>query len=174
MIGVLADRHGRKLFIVLAQAFAAVPIVFLMLFVLNPTHGLFLFLYYVTNGVSGVFNTMALAMAYVADVSPIQLDRGPGFAFVLASFGLAIMIGPSIGGFVPPKLAAYLAVAFAGGVLLYAGFVVPETLKKTLACVEWKGGLRCSCVRGSSLVMVCCCSGNICGSPSCPGTRSSR
>jgi MFS family permease len=124
VLGALSDRHGRK------------PILLLCLFGTACAYVLFglanslllLFLAALLDGLTG--NNLTTSYAYVADITTSE-DRSRGMGIVGAGFGLGVMAGPAIGGFLSSFGLAVPALV-AGGIallnVLYGLIFLPESL----------------------------------------------
>jgi MFS transporter, DHA1 family, tetracycline resistance protein len=126
LLGALSDRVGRKPVIVLSLLGTA-----LSLIVFGFAGSLIvLFAARMLDGLTGA-NT-STAQAYIADVSPPE-QRARNFGLLGASFGVAFVLGPALGGFLSQfslQLPAFVAAGLALlNTLLVVAFL-PESLPK--------------------------------------------
>ena len=124
VLGILADRFGRRPILLTSTFGSAIDFVIMAL---APTLG-WLFLGRVVSGVSTA--TFPIAGAYIADVTPAE-KRTVAFSMVWAAFGLGFVIGPAIGGVlgdIEPRLPFWVAAGVALANFLYGLFVLPESL----------------------------------------------
>lgn len=125
VLGVLSDRYGRRPVLLISLAVAAVDYV---LMALAPTLWL-LYLGRIIAGIAGA--NMAVATAYITDISP-PAERGRRFGWMSACFGLGLIAGPVLGGWlgeVSLRYPFWLAAICNGLNLLLALFVLPESRK---------------------------------------------
>lgn len=93
-----------------------------------------LFITRIGAGIAGA--TISTAQAYIADITG-RKDRAKGMALIGAAFGIGFVFGPLIGAAClhdadptrPPALPGYIASAMSGIALLWAIFLLPESLK---------------------------------------------
>lgn len=125
LMGSLADRYGRRPFVLLAlAAFAAANVGFLLASSVTT--------FIVVRSLEGALTAglFPAAMGMVADVAP-ENERGRWIGMVMAGYGAGFVLGPVLGGllydgfgysapFVASALMALLA-------LIAAAFLVPET-----------------------------------------------
>ncbi len=127
-LGGLSDRVGRRPILIsclLGACFAY------LLLGMAQTLSL-LFAAVLLAGAAG--GTQATAQAYIADLTPSD-DRARGLGLIGAAFGLGLMAGPALGGFL--SLYSLHAPAFAAAALALANaafgfFVLPESLPARL------------------------------------------
>ena len=127
-LGGLSDRTGRRTVLVVCLLGASFAY---LLLGLAETLSL-LFAAVVLAGAAG--GTQATAQAYIAD-STSPDDRARGLGLIGAAFGLGLMAGPAIGGFL--SLFSLHAPAFAAATLAlcnaaFGFFVLPESLPSRL------------------------------------------
>jgi DHA1 family tetracycline resistance protein-like MFS transporter len=127
-LGGLSDRTGRRPVLVVCLLGASLAY---LLLGLAETLSL-LFAAVVLAGAAG--GTQATAQAYIADSTSPQ-DRARGLGLIGAAFGLGLMAGPALGGFL--SLFSLQAPAFAAAALAlcnaaFGFFVLPESLPRKL------------------------------------------
>jgi DHA1 family tetracycline resistance protein-like MFS transporter len=90
-----------------------------------------LWMLFLSRVVAGIGNAnMAVAQAYVADVTPEEY-RAQGMGMMGAAFGLGFVLGPAIGGIaswlgVHPNTLGFIAAFFSLVDLVFTAFVLPE------------------------------------------------
>lgn len=125
LIGSLSDRFGRKP-VILVSLFGSGIDYFLMGWA--PTLAWF-FIARIISGITGA--NFAAAVAYIADISP-QEKRAANFGIIGAAFGLGLIFGPALGGWLGEenlRLPFYVASALTLINWLYGVFILPESLK---------------------------------------------
>ena len=123
-LGAWSDIHGRKPFLLIAQGLTLMP---LTLILLNMHFGLPLKWLYIVTAFTGSVNLVAPSLSYIADAVPPVL-RAPCFGLFLASFSLAILIGPPIGASLQPKTTPLAAMIMTMLCMLSTLFLLPESL----------------------------------------------
>ncbi len=125
-LGALSDRVGRRPVILLSLAGAALDY---LIMAFAPT----LTWLFVARAVSGALSgSIAAANAYMADVTPPE-RRAQNFGLLGAAFGLGLVLGPAVGGFlgqIDLRLPFFVAAGLAGLNWLYGALVLPESLPK--------------------------------------------
>lgn len=81
------------------------------------------------QALNGSISSVSICLAYVADKLPPG-HRAACFGLILASFSMGILIGPPIGGLLPPIIASYTSICCVGGALMYVIFVLDESLSE--------------------------------------------
>ncbi len=126
VLGSLSDRVGRK------------PILLACLFGTALAYAMFglaaslwmLFLAVTLDGLTG--NNLTTAHAYIADVTPPE-GRSRGLSLAGAAFGLGVMAGPVLSGFLSGyglSIPAFVAAGIAFVNTLYGLFFLPESLAR--------------------------------------------
>jgi DHA1 family tetracycline resistance protein-like MFS transporter len=125
LLGSLADRYGRRPFVLLSlAAFAVANVGFLLASSVTA--------FIVVRAVEGALTAglYPAAMGIVADVAP-QEERGRWIGMVMAGYGAGFILGPVVGGllydwlgYAAPFLTSALMAVLA---FVAAAFVVPET-----------------------------------------------
>ena len=125
VIGSLSDRFGRRP-VILVSLFGSGIDYFLMGWA--PTLAWF-FIARIISGITGA--NFAAAVAYIADISPKE-RRAANFGIIGAAFGLGLIFGPALGGWLGEenlRLPFYVAGALTLINWLYGFFILPESLK---------------------------------------------
>lgn len=123
-IGVLSDSMGRRPLLILAQATSMVPTALILLYSRGT---LSLWPYFVAQATSGLIQSTAILLAFVADtLSPA--NRAAGFGLVLAFFSFSLLATPLAATFIPDRYIFTVAIGAGAASTLYAAAVVPETL----------------------------------------------
>ncbi|KAG7674980.1 hypothetical protein Ndes2526B_g07824 [Nannochloris sp. 'desiccata'] len=123
-LGAWSDIHGRKPFLLIAQCLNLIP---LALILMNMHYGVPLKWLYIVTALTGSVNLIAPSLSYIADAVPPVL-RAPCFGFFLASFSLAILIGPPIGASLQPKTTPLAAMIMTVVCMLANFLFLPESL----------------------------------------------
>lgn len=132
VLGAISDKVGRRPVLLLSLAGAAVDYLFMAL---APTLA-WLFVGRAIAGVTGA--SMAVAQAYIADVTP-EDQRARRYGLFSAVFGLGFIAGPVIGGLLGEVWirAPFLAAAGLNGLnLAMAFFLLPESHKTKGAPID--------------------------------------
>ena len=123
VLGALSDRLGRRPVLLISLGGAAVNYLFLAL---APN----LFLLFIGRAIAGLTSAnMAVAMAYITDISPGD-KRARRFGLFNAMFGIGFIIGPVLGGALGDhwlRLPFIAAAVLNGCNLLLAVFILPES-----------------------------------------------
>ena len=124
LIGVLSDRYGRRVVILLALAGMGVNY---FLLAVAPS----LWLFALGRMVAGAFGaTFTAAGAYLADVTPPE-KRAQSFGLIGAAFGFGFITGPALGGVlggVDLRLPFVVAAGLSLADFAFAFFALPESL----------------------------------------------
>lgn len=142
--GRLSDRYGRRPILVTTM-FGQVLANLLIAFSDD------LWMLAVGRGLSGLMAGLAPAMAYVADVTPVE-KRAQGMGYVGAAMSLGFMVGPALGGLIggadaasatmkwPGLVAASIAFVTAiGGLLFLKESLPPEKRAMATAAAHGRG-----------------------------------
>lgn len=124
VLGSLSDRFGRRRIILIATAGSAIDY---LIMANAPSLGWLFVARMISGATAGV---MATANAYVVDVTPAE-KRAHAFGLLGAAFGLGLMIGPALGGFlgsVDLRLPFWFAAGCSAMNWLWGYFVLPESL----------------------------------------------
>jgi len=134
VLGMLSDRFGRRPVIVLSVFGVAAEFV---MCAFAPSIG-WLLVARVLCGLTCGAN--AAAMAYVADVTPLE-DRTKSYGWLNAAAWTGVILGPALGGMLAAidiRAAFWAAAAFALANGVYGFFVLPESLPaKDRAPLRW-------------------------------------
>ncbi len=125
----LSDRYGRKSIIVIALAASTLDYLIMGI----SQH---IFLLFIARIFSGAFaSTLATINASIADISSPE-KRAVNFGIINSAFGLGLMLGPSIGGFVGEYWGTRAPLYFASIVsainLLLVYLFLPETIAQKI------------------------------------------
>ncbi len=123
-LGALSDQFGRRPVILLSLAGSAVDY---LIMGFAPNLG-WLFVARVVAG--ALAGSIAAANAYLADVTPPE-RRAQNFGLLGAAFGLGLVLGPAIGGFlgnIHLRLPFFASAGLTALNWLYGAFVLPESL----------------------------------------------
>ena len=139
LVGSLSDRFGRRPLILASNLGLGLSYA---LMAWAPTLSL-LFIGRAISGVTGA--SFGTASAYIADTTPLD-KRAGAFGILGAAFGLGLILGPALGGFLggpliehsfnlgrfSAHLPLWVAAAFSLINALYGFFVLPESLPRSL------------------------------------------
>jgi predicted MFS family arabinose efflux permease len=120
--GRLSDRVGRRPVLLVSIAMTALA------FLLYGLSGSFALLLLSRLFAGAATANIAIAQAYVADVTPPE-GRARGMGMIGAAFGLGFVLGPAIGGFLSHwglEVAPFAAAGLAAANLVAAWFILPE------------------------------------------------
>ncbi|KAK6336251.1 hypothetical protein TWF696_001812 [Orbilia brochopaga] len=146
-LGQLSDRYGRRRLMILSSCgslIAEIMLIFCARFPDTITYW-WLLLAEVFEGALGSFTlVLALTHSYATDCTSFA-KRAAAFSFFHGCLFTGIAIGPAIGGYVIEKTDSLISVFYAVvvihvSVLLYFGFILPESLSKAkqmLARDKW-------------------------------------
>jgi MFS transporter, DHA1 family, multidrug resistance protein len=127
ILGSLADRYGRKPFILLGLISVIVANI---LFLLSDSVPLYIGLRFFQGALTA--GLLPAAMGIVADLVPEQ-ERGRWGGIVMGGYGAGFILGPAVGGLLYDNLgfqAPFISSAIAGAVAtLLAFLLIPETRK---------------------------------------------
>jgi MFS transporter, DHA1 family, tetracycline resistance protein len=125
-LGALSDRYGRRPILLICLLGSAVG--YLLLGIGGALW--VLILGRIIDGLTG--GNFGVAFAYVADITPVD-ERGKYFGMIGAIAGVAIILGPAIGGLaskISIEAPLYLAAAVTFANVLLGLFFMPESLPK--------------------------------------------
>ncbi len=124
ILGVMADRYGRRPVLLLSMFGLAADFLFMAL-----APGLWwLFAGRLLNGMTAA--SFSTANAYLADVTPPQ-DRARAFGLMSSAFSFGFILGPALGGAlgeIDLRLPFFVAAGLTFANWLYGLFILPESL----------------------------------------------
>eukprot|EP00890_Picochlorum_soloecismus_P005215 jgi/Picsp_1/5695/NSC_03054-R1_major facilitator superfamily len=123
-LGAWSDIHGRKPVLIMAQGLSILPIIIVFL---NMKGILPLFWIYVVQAFTGSISSIAPSLAYISDLIPPN-DRAAAFGLILASFSIAILIGPPVGAAIEPSLVPVVIILMMCINILSTFICLPESL----------------------------------------------
>lgn len=134
IMGTLSDTYGRRPLLIFSQLSTLVGFV-----VLGFAHNLWMiFLSRIIDGLLG--SNMTIAQAYISDIST-PANRSKAFNINSVAFGVGLLVGPAIGGWlsqfgyaVPSLIAAAVTLISIG--LTYA--FLPETVERRAGTIKWQ------------------------------------
>lgn len=124
-LGAWSDIHGRKPVLMLSQALSIVPICVVILHVQGVIH---LYWIYVVQSFTQSVSLIAPSLAYMSDLIDAS-NRAAAFGLILASFSVAILIGPPIGAALDPSIVPWVTVGVIAMTLVCTWLFLPESLR---------------------------------------------
>ena len=124
VMGALSDRYGRRAVILLSNVGLGLDYV---LMALAPSL-VWLFVGRIISGICAA--SISTAMAYIADVTPVE-KRAGSYGLVGMAFGVGFIFGPAFGGLlgnVDPRLPFWAAAGLSLANAAYGWLVLPESL----------------------------------------------
>ncbi len=134
LIGSLSDRYGRRPVLLISLFIMAVDY---LIMALAQVFWL-LFLGRVIGGITAATN--ATAAAVVADISA-QDDKSARFGLISAAFGVGMVLGPLVGGYLAEygtRAPFYAAAVLAAVNMAFGYFVMPETVTENRRDFAWR------------------------------------
>lgn len=125
-LGAWSDVHGRKPVIMLSQALSIIPICVVILHVKGMAH---LYWIYVVQSFTQSVSLIAPSLAYMSDRIDAP-NRAAAFGLILASFSVAILIGPPIGAALEPSTVPWVTVGVILVTLMCTFVFLPESLRQ--------------------------------------------
>jgi DHA1 family tetracycline resistance protein-like MFS transporter len=121
---MLSDKYGRRPVLLLSMLFTGMDYVIMAC---APSM-VWLYIGRTLSGITGA--SITAASAYIADVSPPE-KRAQNFGLIGSAFGIGLIIGPALGGFLAQfgtRAPFWAAAAMCFINLLYGFFILPESL----------------------------------------------
>jgi len=148
-LGAWSDIHGRKPLLILSQGLSCVPFIIILL---NLNMGVPLSWVYIVQAFTGSATIVTPSLAYVADVMPPQ-HRATCFGLIMASFSVAILIGPPLGVLLKPATAPLVTMGVVGMCMLCTAFLLPESLPPEAAATAKQRQSTVPVVNGPGAVL---------------------
>lgn len=123
-LGAWSDIHGRKPLLITAMSCTVLPYLFVLL---NLHFNTPLFWLYVIQTFTGSISVIAPSLSYIADSTPPQ-HRASCFGLIMASFSLAILIGPPLGSLCSSSIAPVVTLSAIGICIFGTWMFLPESL----------------------------------------------
>jgi multidrug resistance protein len=129
MLGQLSDRYGRVPILLISQIGSAIS--FFMMAAAGAVW--VLFAARILDGITG--GNIIVAQAYVTDVTPRD-KRTEALGYIFASFGLAFIIGPALGGVLAAWFGPRVPFVIAGLASIATALMVKLLLRETVTRAE--------------------------------------
>ena len=141
-LGAWSDVHGRRPVILLSQLLSVAPIVVLILHLSGVTRLCWI---YAVQAVTQSVSVIAPSLAYMSDRIDRD-DRAAAFGLIIASFSVAILIGPPIGALLPLHVVPYATLLMLAAAIVGTALFLPESIRSA----DVDGGLNPGTHRTSS------------------------
>ena len=126
-LGAWSDVHGRVPVILMSQFLSTIPITV----VIMNLHGILpMYWLYVVQAFTGSISLIAPSLAYISDVIDPD-NRAAAFGLILASFSVAVVIGPPIGAKLDPMMAPYVTLAIIALASILTYLFLPESVNSS-------------------------------------------
>lgn len=125
-LGAWSDIHGRKPVLILAQSISILPV---CIVILNMNGILPLYWMYVVQACTGAVTLIAPSLAYMADLIP-PAERAAAFGLILASFSVAILVGPPIGAALSPGVVPWATIGIILCTVVATILFLPESVQR--------------------------------------------
>ena len=122
-LGAWSDAHGRRPVILLSQMLSVAPIAVLILHMSGVTRLCWI---YVVQAVTQSVSVIAPSLAYMSDRIDRD-DRAAAFGLIIASFSVAILIGPPIGALLPLHAVPYATLLMLAAAVVGTAVFLPES-----------------------------------------------
>lgn len=123
-LGAWSDIHGRKPIIMLSQVLSIIPIVVVVLHLNGMMH---LYWIYVVQAFTQSISLIAPSLAYMSDLIDAP-NRAAAFGLILASFSIAILVGPPIGASLDPLVVPWVTMGMIMLTFVSTFIFLPESL----------------------------------------------
>ena len=123
ILGWLADRHGRRVILVISLFVSIIPSVFLLM---AQRDSFFLTFYFVFFSVTGLIYTIPILLTCVADISH-STNRAGNFGIIMASTLLGYTVTPKILNYFSDACKSKVSIGFFVSAAFYSLFFFEET-----------------------------------------------
>ena len=124
-LGAWSDVQGRRPVILLSQVLSIAPILVLILHLSGVTRLCWI---YVVQAVTQSVSVIAPSLAYMSDRIERE-DRAAAFGLIIASFSVAILIGPPVGALLPLHVVPYATLFMLATAILGTAVFLPESVR---------------------------------------------
>ena len=124
-LGAWSDVQGRRPVILLSQVLSIAPILVLILHLSGVTRLCWI---YVVQAVTQSVSVIAPSLAYMSDRIERE-DRAAAFGLIIASFSVAILIGPPVGALLPLHVVPYATLFMLATATLGTAVFLPESVR---------------------------------------------
>lgn len=143
-LGAWSDLHGRRPVILMSQLLSVAPIVVLTLHLGGVMRLCWI---YVVQAFTQSVSVIAPSLAYMSDRIERE-HRAAAFGLIIASFSVAILIGPPIGALLPLHLVPYATLAMLAAAIMGTALFLPESRSPGRGSDSGSGGTHTSAGKG--------------------------